>query len=194
MGTEKTDADGAASFCHRAIAYLKANLPDAKADVVLDDDRELIITNLNNGLLVAYLVDEGDRFEYVQRCHLTGAGIDQAQLHQIAVGSLSNMFAERGANLRKAGAAFAVIFDGNFEASLILLDSLWDNELAHLAPNGFVAAIPARDILAFCDAASEAGIAELRRIIERVEGGSHPLKPVLYRRDSSARNWQPYFP
>jgi hypothetical protein len=45
--------------------------------------------------------------------------------------------------------AYASLLDGNFEACLLLVDSLWDESLVHLAPNGFVAAAPARDLLAF---------------------------------------------
>jgi hypothetical protein len=72
--------------------------------------------------------------------------------------------------------------DGNFEASLILVDGLWDKALAQLAPNGFVAAIPARDILAFCDANSAAGIAELHQLIGRIQNGNHMLSRELFQR------------
>jgi hypothetical protein len=87
---------------------------------------------------------------------------------------------------------FAVLFGGNFEASLVLIDPLWDEHLAHLAPNGYVIAIPNRDILAFCDARCLAGIETLRGMIEIAQGGDHPITTTLYRRVPSLRIWRAY--
>ena len=85
-----------------------------------------------------------------------------------------------------------IFLGGNFEASLLLIDDLWDRQLAHLAPNDFVAAVPTRDVLAVCDANSEAGIDELRQIVLRAEGGDHPLATTLYRRPRGIGAWRPY--
>jgi hypothetical protein len=86
--------------------------------------------------------------------------------------------------------AFSIFFGGNFEASLILVDALWDEQLDHLGPNGFIITIPSRDILAFCDAESSSGVEHLRRIIARVEGGDHPITSTLYRRNAATRTWR----
>lgn len=150
-----------------------------------------VARNLGNGLVVVYVVDHGDHFSYVQHRHLKSAGVVEGALHERAIANLVAMLEEREARWQKTvDGVSAIFFDGIFEASLILVDFLWDEALAHLAPNGFVVAIPARDILAFSDAHSEAGIAELRRVIARVQGGDHLLKPVLYRRDASTHAWR----
>jgi uncharacterized protein YtpQ (UPF0354 family) len=142
-------------------------------------------------LLVAYLVDEGDYFSYVQRQHINLAGLSESALHEKAIANLATLLGQRGARLHaSADGVSAISFDGNFEASLILVDFLWDEEFAHLAPNGFVAAIPTRDTLAFCDAQSQLGIAELRRVIARMRDGDHPVQPVLYRRDAATSSWR----
>ena len=73
---------------------------------------------------------------------------------------------------------------------MILVDGLGRKGLAHLASNGFVAAIPARDILAFCDANSAEGIAELRQLIERIKDGDHKLSQQLFRRTDD--DWLPH--
>ncbi len=180
------------AFCERAIVYLKADLTGESGDAVsMVGDDEPILRNLGNGLLVAYLVDEGDHFSYVQRRHINLAGLSESALHEKAIANLAALLAQREARLHAAvNGVSAIIFDGNFEATLILVDSLWDEELAHLAPNGFVVAIPTRDVLAFCDAQSRMGIDELRRVIARTQGGDHPLQPVLYRRDATTRSWR----
>lgn len=174
------------------MAYLKPSLPAAEGAVQLRDHDAPVITDLNNGLLVAYLVDQGNRFHYVQQRHLADAGLAAADLHQGAVANLAALLERNGAKVQPYGHGFAVFFGGNLEASLILVNALWDKHLAHLAPNGFIAAIPARDVLAFCDAQSEAGIGELRQITTRVEGGDHSITSTLYRRGPSARTWMPY--
>ena len=179
------------AFCERAIAYLKADLTGEGGDAVsMVGDDEPILRNLGNGLLV-YLVDEGEYFSYVQRRHLNLAGLSVSALHEKAVANLAALLRQREARvLDGVDGVSAIIFDGNLEASLILVDFLWDEELAHLAPNGFVIAIPTRNTLAFCDAQSPVGIAELRRIIARAQNEDHPLQPVLYRRDTATRSWR----
>lgn len=83
------------------------------------------------------------------------------------------------------GNIFAMFLDGSFEASLLLVDPLWDEALVGYAPNGFIVAVPARDVLAFADAKSAAGVAELRMLVGRLfPGGDHLISPDLYRRDS----------
>jgi hypothetical protein len=59
---------------------------------------------------------------------------------------------------------------------------MWTHWYAHLVQDTFMVAAPARDVLAFCDASSTDGIAELREVIWRVQGGDHRLSPDLYRR------------
>jgi hypothetical protein len=59
--------------------------------------------------------------------------------------------------------------EGNFEASVLLLDTVWDISLAKHVNGNFVAAIPARDVLAFGDSTSPEAIAELRDVIKRLK-------------------------
>jgi uncharacterized protein YtpQ (UPF0354 family) len=179
-------------FCKRAIAYLKPSLLGAEPVAELSELDAPVITDLRNGLLVAYLVDQGGHFRYVQGRHLADANLTKAALHQSAINNLATLLRDNGAKVQPYGEVFAVFFGGNFEASLILIDALWDEHLADLAPNGHIIAIPNRDILAFCDAKSAAGLEELRQIVQRAKGGDHPITSTLYRRIPSLRTWQPY--
>src|SRR5882757_2569638 len=107
----------------------------------------------------------------------------EAELHRNAVANLALLLNDRGAEIHPCADGFVVVFDGNFEASLLLVDDLWDRQLAHLAPNGFVAAVPNRNILAFCDLKTPEGPLQLRRIIQSVGTGDHPISTALYYRD-----------
>src|SRR5262249_12679430 len=138
-------------------------------------------------LLVAYVLDEGNRFSYVQGRHLRAARIAADDLHRKAVENLQKA-AEGRVTLREYGPIWSLFFDGNFEASLILLDDLWDVGLREYHGGGPVIAVPARDILCFSKSSSAAGIAEMQAAIERVwPAGNHLISRDLFRR--RGRQW-----
>jgi hypothetical protein len=148
------------------MAYLKGALSGASdAEVALPFRDSPIVRDLGNGLAVTYVIDTR---------------------------SIQNLteLARAKIKVQPYGNVYAVLLDGNFEASLLLVDALWDKGLSHLAPNGFIAALPARDVLAFCDANLIEGVKELRQLIARLENGDHLLSPELFRR--SRARWIPW--
>jgi uncharacterized protein YtpQ (UPF0354 family) len=177
----------------RAIAYVKPNLTADEQSPAISLNREdsPILRDLHNGLSVAYLVDEGRSFGYLQNRHLASAGIDEDKLHQTAIDNLYSL-AERHLRVQPHGKVFALFMEGNFEASVLLLDTVWDISLAKHVNGNFVAAIPARDVLAFGDSTSPEAIAELRDVIKRLKwkGADHPISDSLYRRINYA--WLPH--
>src|SRR5262249_5724329 len=105
-------------------------------------------------------------------------------LHATAMNNLLVLMGDR-TRMQPHGNIFAMFLDGNFEASLLLVDQLWDQSLAGYAQNGFVIAVPARDVLAFADVNSAAGIAELHGVVSRLfPKGDHLISQKLYRRES----------
>jgi uncharacterized protein YtpQ (UPF0354 family) len=175
----------------QAIAYLKPRLPDDghPAGIHPSHGDSPVLRDLGNGLLVAYVVDEGESFAYVQNRHLLDAGIDQQILHQTAVGNL-HALAEKHLRIQPYGTIFAVFMEGNFEASVLLLDTVWDVSLKDHVHEGFMAAAPSRDVLAFGDSSSSEAIAELRAVIARLEQADHQLSTSLFWRKGSM--WLPW--
>jgi uncharacterized protein YtpQ (UPF0354 family) len=167
----------------RAVAYLKPNPTDdvRGPTISLGHEDSPVLRDLHNGLLVAYLVDEGTRFGYVQNRHLCAAGVDQDTLHKTAIDNLYAL-AERHLRIQPYGPVFTLFMEGNFEASVLLLDTVWDVSFARHVQGEFVAAAPARDVLAFGDSSSPEAVAELRAIIGRVtaSGADHQLSTSLY--------------
>ena len=115
-----------------------------------------VLHDAGHGFLCAYLIDEGEHMRYVQqgelatlKAHDTKA--DARGLHEFALINLARLASEK-LRLMPLANSQGLLLDGQFEASLLLLDDLWDESLASYAPNGFVAAAPTRDVLAFCDA------------------------------------------
>jgi uncharacterized protein YtpQ (UPF0354 family) len=180
-------------MCGRAIARLVTCGGEGRPEVSLPAQEGPVLTMLgSSGLLVGYVVDGGTHFQYVQRRHLLAERMSEADLHRCALVNLAVLLKDGAAEVHPCADCFVVVFDGNWEASLLLVDDLWDRQLAHLAPNGFVAVVPNRNILAFCDLKTPEGPLQLRRIIQSVGAGDHPISTALYYRDPTFRDWRPY--
>lgn len=174
-----------------AIAYLRtaaaptagALFPEGTSEGELDADELPVLTPFIDGLLVSYALDCGDAFELVQVGDLEDASLTPEQLHTAALANLATL-AKGRLELRRTGDISALFLDGNFEASLILLDALWDRNLRDCYQQPVIA-MPSRDMLAFCDVGSRAGLSQLRKVIERVwPGGEDLISNELYTRVS----------
>src|ERR1700730_11712774 len=109
-------------FCAQAMPYIKPDLTgEAGPAVALGHDDSPALRVLSNGLLVAYVVNSGQSFEYVQNRHLSQASIKADDLHGTAMNNLLAFMSER-TRMQPHGSIFAMFLDGNFEASLLLVD------------------------------------------------------------------------
>jgi uncharacterized protein YtpQ (UPF0354 family) len=174
-----------------AIAYLKPFVQDSDARTLkVAPADEPVIRVYNDELCICYLVDLGASFRYVQDRDLEREEISADQLHEIGLRNLLNQASRRNARVQPYQNIFAVLMGGDFEASTILLDRLWEEEFGQFVSGDYAAALPTRDVLAFCDSSSEQGLEELRQVIARVTPtGDHLLSEKIYvRRDGT---WQP---
>ncbi|HEY8879699.1 MAG TPA: hypothetical protein VIN03_19170 [Roseateles sp.] len=118
---------------------------------------------------VGYHVDAGAYWTSVGRDEMRAAGMNLNALHRQALSNLmKRVKGKPGLRLVEHPPYYGVLLDGDHEACLVLLDGLWDHFFADKTPNGAVVAIPARDVLAFCDANSAEGIAALREANRRI--------------------------
>jgi uncharacterized protein YtpQ (UPF0354 family) len=170
------------SDVRRAIAYLKALEPAVgEAAVVLPPETQPVIHPFSDDLAVSYVLDEGEGLRFVNHGEMASGGVDAEELHRIGVGNLVGVANARGMKVQPYGKIFAILLDGNFEASLIAVDALWDQGLRQLVAGDYAAVVPARDLLAFCDGNDAKGIEELRQMLGRAAGKvDHPLSQRLY--------------
>ena len=174
----------------KAIAYLKTEIPDDDpGETVLVPDAEFPAHHsLGNGLTCFYLLDRGEYFEYVRTGQVAEHAETIESLHEKAVANLASL-ASANLVVRSYQDIFVALMGGNFEASLLLVDELWDETYSHVVENDFVAVIPQRDILAFCDSESEVGKAQLLETITRISSSEdNLLSGKLYRRVD--RQWK----
>ena len=152
---------------------------------------ELVMVPYVGDLLFSYLVDVGKSFHYVQRRDLRKADMTVEQLQTVALQNLSAKVSSEGVRVVPAGRYWAVLCGGNFEASLLVLDRIWD-EIAELIGEEMLVALPARDLLAVAPLDDVEAAGALREFVERAwrNGCDHPLTQRLYSRIGGA--WKPW--
>jgi hypothetical protein len=186
-----SDAASVLAFCRRAVAHLARTsaddagaragaAPTPLASPAAEDDAP--VERVEDELVVDYVVPEADRLLPVHRSHLRTAGLPADALHEAALANLAALVKAR-AEVHHYGRIHAVMTGADLEASVLLCAPFWDEWHAALAPGGFVAAIPGRDVLAFGDAASAAALRELDDLCTRMAPAvEEPLSERLWRR------------
>lgn len=138
-------------------------------------------------LLINYMVDEPGAAMFVRERDVDGEG-GHDSLHRRAVANLRAHAAGRKLRFERSGeggAMWQVKLDGQHEASLLLLDELWDPPTRILDPDGeIVVALPGRSRVVFSGTTARAGLAGLRALL--AEAGDRALSPELFVRRSSA--------
>lgn len=150
------------------------------------------VLDMKNGLACSYVYDDGGSWVYVSQADLDELHAPVEGLHEVSLVNLAQLASNR-VRMQTYGSIYPLLLDGKFEASLLLLDDLWDGPLRKQAPNGPVAALPARDVLAFADSGSLNGIDELSQLVGRVyRTGDHTISDQLYRREGGLWvQWRP---
>lgn len=148
----------------QVLPYLKPSLPDDGSPALeLSADDSPVLEDFVGDLLVSYVIDEGTQFAFLSEAQLRALTITRGDLRAAALRNLATKVEETGIRLAPYGRIVAVLFDGNFEASLMLHDELWTHIQAQVGPE-ILAVAPARDILA---AGPPSAVGELRQVIER---------------------------
>ena len=166
----------------KALPYLKPCVHDATTTICLAPDEQPVVRMFDEDLMVMYVVDIGNALQIVQEHDLKKEHVTEAELHSSSIQNLKRL-ADAALRIESHDPVFMVFLEGNLEASLLLLDDLWENRLRHLVQRGFIAAIPARDVLVFCDCDSQEGIRQLHQVVDRLQNGDHLITTALFRRE-----------
>ncbi len=136
------------------------------------------------GLLVTYVLDLPDRYEFVAPRHCAEMGLAPGELRMQAVVNLRMRRRSIELHWYPDAKAVALTLGGDLEAGLILDDGIM-NRLASEVGGDLVVTVPARDILVATGTAHADGLAKLRWVADRIwEGTDHLLtRDLLVRRD-----------
>lgn len=203
----------AGSVAARLREQIEKALPYIRADDVTEPDGELLSYDPESGTAsrerrgmpvlraagnqfgLSYGIEDGPDLRLLTLGELRKAGIGHRDLHEIAMRNLAALVKapEPGFTLTPLRHAMMLVLGGKCEASLLLLDTLWEGPLKRFAPHGLVAAVPSSNCCIFSDAASPEGIRELQSIIEQTQSSQgEVLSDKLYSR--VGRNWRVYRP
>lgn len=187
--TPTLGARRASMSTHNSIAYFKRVWRDeAPADVILEMGHAPLNVDYSDELAIFFLIDEGESFTFVMDNQAEDSGKTLEEVLAIGISNLRLIADE--VEIKKNQDFIYFTGSGNFEASLLLVDEIWDEWLSDLCPNGYIAAIPARDILAVCDKNDHEAATKLAALIGRVwDGGDHLLSNKLYTREG--KKWVP---
>jgi uncharacterized protein YtpQ (UPF0354 family) len=175
-------------ICSLAFPYFKQNLGNDTGEdlLTISEEDSVVSIEFNEDLIITFLAHDSEKelFKYIANRDLQSEQLDSASLLDTGISNLYSLAASNGLRIQELDeGCFALLLDGNFEASLILLDNLWNNTLKQYAPNGYAVAIPARDVLAFCDLHSNNGVERLKGVISSVwENGSYLLTDRIFNR------------
>src|ERR1700686_302 len=105
--------------CDQAIPYLKPSLKTSEEAIKVALDDLPVLRKLGYDLLVSYLVDMGDRFQYIQGRHLKSSGLTEEELHAHSIKNLKSLMKAK-LEIKPYGPVFAVFLNGNCESSVLL--------------------------------------------------------------------------
>lgn len=138
-----------------------------------DRAAEIAHERYNDDLIILYAEDTPRNIRYLGDQELEDLGVDRAGLRATAIANLDRLLPEVQA--QGDNGIYMLTADGNYEASLLLFDDIWNGDLwttGSLPVTGeVVVAVPARDVLVVTGSRDAQGLAVLREIAGEVVAG-----------------------
>jgi uncharacterized protein YtpQ (UPF0354 family) len=151
-------------------------------------DIDFYYETLNEQLLIFYAIDTERNIRYLGRKEVEALKLAPGELRERAVKNLNQLLPD----IEKHGDAgtYMVTAGGNYEASLLRLDSIWSTD--NFSVEGeIVVTVPSRDLLLVTGSMDSDGLKRLRKVSDKtVQEASYPLTPQLFVR--RAGRWMPF--
>ncbi|MGL5234079.1 MAG: DUF1444 family protein [Empedobacter falsenii] len=135
--------------------------------------------NYNEDLIIIYAEDKGNRFNYFNNNEFEKLNIKKDTLLDFAKNNLNNIIPK----IEKVGenGEYGLIAGGDYEANLILLNTLWTKDNFKV-DGDIIVAIPNRDLVFIIGSNNKRSIEKLKKSIpEYYNTGNHPISDSFYR-------------
>ncbi|NUN70944.1 MAG: DUF1444 family protein [Bacteroidetes bacterium] len=183
MAQPKYSLEEYGSFKDKLYPIIKVHFTDGPhddmVDIIFTEEDEPIHTEIAGDLFVYYGIDRGENFELLKRNDIPKS-ITDSTLLATSIANLDNIL---DGKIRISNTTFKtkmIICGYNWEASTILLDWIWDEQIDTLGDN-LVVAIPSKDLLFFTLQSDKSGIESMKKEISNVHSdGEYLLSKKLF--------------
>lgn len=141
---------------------------------------ESVYEELNSDLIVIYAEDSPSSIRYLTETKLEEAHIDRKELRALACTNLVRLLPK----VEKQGTngLYILSVGGDYEASLLLLDSVW-TDIQNDVRGNIVAAIPTRDVLLVTGSDDREGLEKMSQTVDKISAQSpYKLTTKLFMR------------
>ena len=178
-----------------AVPTLDQLVPTVKGQLWVDaaPAGSLAVEPLVGDLCIVYALDRAQSMAYVSWPELERFGLDRAALRRAALEALRRRLPPE-IGTRGDGKSLMLIAGGNYEASLILLDEVWD-QIAPSMPGDLLVCALARDVCLVTATGVPGGLESLEAARDRICARGQPsnfVSRTVLRRDGRA--WRPFKP
>lgn len=139
---------------------------------------EQVYEDFSPDLIIVYAEDSPKNIRYLGPKDLELANVDRSELRALASENLKRLLPKierHGAN-----GLYMITAGGNYEASLLVLDSIWSDGQMDVSGD-VVVAVPTRDLLLVTGSQDSQGIEKVRQMAKEAStGGSYGLTQKLF--------------
>ena len=168
-------------LCKKALPYLRS-VGEEINDENANEENKTYIDSYNEELCITYLIDEDSMNpRFIINKNLVDENISEEELKKIALNNLIKKINEDLKIQEYNSGVYNMVLEGNLEASLILVEPLWEAVLNEYITDDYIVTIPTREVITFCDSSSKEGIEALKSVCESVkEEAEEMLTDTLY--------------
>jgi len=168
----------------KILPLLKSNVDSADIykTISITAKHKPIIDKLVADIVILFAIDRGTNLEIISEKKLSVLHLSKTELKELAISNLNKLV--KNAEIKMHGdTSFALItFDGNHEATLILMNEFWNNIESLYKDNEFLVALPSKDVLLIASIRSETGINQMKdAIINIFRNDDHNLSRWIFR-------------
>lgn len=139
----------------------------------------MITEKYNDQLIIAYAEDSKSSIKYMTEDNFKHLSISRDSLKSIALRNFGKIIPD----IQRQGdkGLYMITAGGSYEASLILLSSIWTRENFPV-DGAFIVAIPNRDLLMVTGSNNNIGISKLKEIVaDSYKNGNYQISEYLYK-------------
>jgi len=165
-----------------------------KAPADMREENAIVTRPFGGDLSIVYVVDSANSMRLVSQGLLKELSINEAELHRIAIENMSKAFGGPLPTEQPVADSTlrTITLEDSYAAARLLLTPQWADVAAEFKGD-VVAAVPARDMLMYCDGSAPEDVQAMTTLATKIAGEwAYPLSAQLFR--FTGTSWEPLKP